>query len=609
LNGPDIKRFRPENLFVVLALLFGIANIFLTPFGTGYDEWTHLSRTWEISRFHLLTEVNATTIYLPVAFTTINWRINHTFVDPISLDEYLSKYKVIIEPQVNPESVLPTTTRSSYFPSMYFPAALVMGIFARILNNFPVMMTVTLIRLVNFLIFLMLSFLAIQKIPFGKWVLFALLLAPEVIYMSSIVNIDYSSYGVSALFLSWVLYLSFKREKVTRKDYWILLALIFGLFTLKVNYAVLGILLFLIPKEQFSKTQKTILVVFTVGAFFLLVIGWYMIAASGSGNYTEEVSISGQAAYIFSHPALFMGTLAKSIVSVFSRVFREWIAVYAYGVGVVPPLIYLFFMIGLLIFSVFRFDAIQPTRTQRIFLVSLGCISFLAIFVIFYLAESNVGGIDIRGINGRYFFASALLLLLGTSGLMKEILPYVMKIIATVLIAISQGFFIYGIFATFYVFCGANTYVPGLCYLPSYKNLEKTAFTTKKLPDGFVLYQTFVPECDAIEEIAFYLAPESDPHGSIIFELYEMEPDRLIHSTKYAVSEKDLAKQLHFPFPKVTGTKGKKFIFTIRGTESDSQGLSFSTSAKDEYEMGDFTVNGSSFHGDLYFQYGCNLHH
>jgi len=594
---------KPEKIFIILAFLFGVVNILLVPFGTGEDEFTHLSRIWEISKFHFMTKANSPIINMPNAFTRIDWRANNKFVDPISLKVYLDEYRITIEPL----KIDPATTRSSYFPSLYFPAALVMGIFARILNNFPVLMTVTLIRLINLLIFLILSFLAIKTIPFGKWVLFAVLLAPEVIIISSIVNVDFASYGISALFISWVLYISFNKEKFSQKNYLILLALIFALFTLKVNYAILIALLFIIPKELFSKIQKTTLILFTIAAFLILVIAWNVITVPDSADFPTNPSISGQIAYVFSHPILFAGTVVHSISANIGNYLKEWIAEYANHVGAIPPLTYVLFGIGLILFSIFKSEEIQPTKRQRIFLISLGVFSFLAIFVIFYLAISNVGSTVIAGIHGRYFFISGLLLFLGVSGFIRNYLPQAMKIIAITTIAISQGLYILGIFATYYVFCGSNIYTPGLCYLPKYKDFDHTNYTTHKLTQGFIVKQTFVPECNKLDEIAFYLAPESNDQGSFTFQFYDGASNKLIYSKVYVVNENDLGKQLHFPIPEITSAKGKEFYFTLQGAELNSQDLSFSSSPKDDYEAGNLTVNNSAFPGDLFFQYGCNL--
>ena len=43
------KLHKPETVFLILALFFGIGMVFLIPVGAGFDETTHLARAGELS--------------------------------------------------------------------------------------------------------------------------------------------------------------------------------------------------------------------------------------------------------------------------------------------------------------------------------------------------------------------------------------------------------------------------------------------------------------------------------------------------------------------------------------------------------------------------------
>ena len=603
MEKKKIFSFKPEFIFLIIASFFGIINLLITPYGSGSDEFTHLNRIFEISKFQFIPHPNINEINLPVAFSMISYRTGRTLITPLTLDSIKSLLKITIDPK---EAYL-VNTRSVYFPTLYFPAALVMGIFSRILNNFPVLITVFIIRFINYFIFILFAYLSIKIIPYGKWVLFALLLAPGVINMSAIVNVDYASYGMSALFISWVVNLSKKKDQINNREFIILLGLILGLFTLKPNYAILIFLLFIISKKLITTRKTILLIFFSLACFILFTIGWNIIVNSYSISTNSNIFPFDQLINVVTHPFQFFQTLFNAISSTSTEYFLGWIGYYGYGVGVVPPAVYPLFLLALLMLTLIKPENEKPALQQRIIFLVLGIMSTLSIFAIFYLFNSGVGSKSIFGVQGRYFFLSGLLIFIGLSGFDITKYSRIIKIVSTILISVTNGLFTFGLFATYYLFCGSNYYIPGLCYLPEYKSNDQNSYSTGILDSGFVLKQTFSSECNNVKEINFFLAPDSGTKGLLIVKIFNSESTNPLVSNSYIVKENDIGKKLTFTVPNVTNGKGEDFYFTIEGQSDSKNGFSFATTMGDDYPAGKFFINNDLIQKDLFFHYGCQL--
>ncbi|MCX5792670.1 MAG: DUF2142 domain-containing protein, partial [Elusimicrobia bacterium] len=233
-------RFAPEKIYVVLALVFGLALAFITPPLQTPDENKHLNRSYQLSEFNIFqfdTSVPASLLRLSETFKRLNF-------DPLgktSPGEIFSQRRVALDPasRSRDEIAVPTFI----FP--YFPQAL--GIFTgRLFNASPI----TLLyagRIFNLLFSIALVYFAIRTAPFFKWVFFLLGLMPMTLYLSASLAKDAMIFSLSFLLIAFFLRFSYGGGKELRaKELAVLFVLSFLTAASRPIYLVLAGLFLLI---------------------------------------------------------------------------------------------------------------------------------------------------------------------------------------------------------------------------------------------------------------------------------------------------------------------------------------------------------------------------
>jgi hypothetical protein len=400
-----------------------------------------------------------------------------------------------------------------------------------------------------------------------------------------------------------VLFLIISEEQFSKKEFVIILLLILALFTLKINYSFLALLLLFIPKEKISFQKRLFLIFFTIFAFLLLVIGWNFLVLPNFDYSTQGINSFAQLTYIFSHPFIFIKILFQAILSNLKDLFQGWIGSYAYGIGIVPPIVYPLYLIGIVFLALFQYKERITTLALRITLVLLALCNVLFIFIVFYLTHTSVGETTISPVQGRYLFLAGLFFLMGICGFIKSKFTWVVRSFSSLLIIISLGLYSFGLFATYYVKCGSNLYMPGLCYLPFYQDWRLGVNSTGNLKEKYIVQQSFISQCKTIKEVSIKLAPNSENQGEIFFHFYDSNTNSLLASDVMEITNV-VGEKLHFPID-VTNAEGKQFYFTLEGSQSTDSSPSFAITHDDNLEK--MVLNGQIQNSNLIFQYGCSV--
>ncbi len=596
----NIAQIKPQLFFLITSLIFGILICIITPYGSANDEYTHTVRTWEISKFDFIPNKGSGPTSLPAAFLASTYR-SRFFIDPLSIDDLKDLFQLKIIPEENNTHF----TRSFYSPLVYFPAAIVMGLFLRILNNIPVIIPLTLIKLLHLSIYILLTYIAIKKIPFGKFTLATISLAPIVILESSIVSIEYINYGSVALFISWVLFLANKEDQVNIKEFIILLFLIFLITIIKTNSIFLLLFLFIIPKYQFSKPKwKLFSFLFAIISLIVFYLFWNIIAYSNFYVQSENINLGKQVFYILGHPTIFIQTLFNQIAGDWKMYIIGWIGLYGYGNGIVPIVVYWLYIITIIFVSIFDTPPKKRVLFFRMFFFIMSIVGVILTFTIFYLTMNNVGDSFITGIQGRYFYVSGFLFFFGLVGIIRWNNSCFPKILSFLNI-FTLCFYTFGLFATYYILCGTNLYTKGLCYLPQYKNWDPVTYTTGILSGDFILKQTFISKCNGLSEVRIMLAEDSSISGELIFKLIDRESKETIATKSIQPEVRNLGTWINMQLDYPISSLGKSYILSIQPFNTFANNFIFSTAQRDEYRDGDLIINGKFPDTDVLFQYGC----
>ena len=231
-----------EIYVLVMLFVFGLAACFLLPLSGGYDEETHLIRAWQMSDFQFLpnAETNGKMPF-PAIYAELAYRrqVIVRAVEP----GFWTKYKDLAL-DAHDYVYDNVETRSVYSPPLLLPQAIVLRWLGRS-GRLPALPVYYLCRIVGLLSYILLTWLAVRLIPFGKWILAILAASPVMILQASTISADTISNGIAFLFIGGTLAIV-QRQELRWKEWATLAFLIFILFWGKINIVPLILLPFLL---------------------------------------------------------------------------------------------------------------------------------------------------------------------------------------------------------------------------------------------------------------------------------------------------------------------------------------------------------------------------
>ncbi len=264
--------FKPERVFLILSLFWGLLYLFVSPPFTAADECCHF---WKI---YLLSEgkLSAKKLTSPVANGIIRDRVLSMTGEYVPFGMYKAGYKNIRTRWRDFEKTSFSQTKEilSYslekdklvfntFPVpvytifSYLPSVVLMKIMTLANINPGIMMYV--LRLVSLITYTALIYAAIKIIPFKKWLFAALGLLPAAVYQASMINTDGITIGTGFLFIALTFYYAYGEnvKVLSKKNLFIYLAVGLWFLICKFAYAPVLLIYFLIPKENFISSTDS----------------------------------------------------------------------------------------------------------------------------------------------------------------------------------------------------------------------------------------------------------------------------------------------------------------------------------------------------------------
>lgn len=277
-------------------------------------------------------------------------------------------------------------------------------------------------RLGNLLFFILMTWLAMKRMPFGKEVLFGVAVLPMTVHLSASMSYDVMILGCMFLFTVVCLDLAYHKEKVQIRDIVILMALMAVAGPCKMVYGVMMGLCLLIPVKKFGGWGKWLLSALCVGGIWavamLLVnsqtIATYATATDTVVSWAEEQGYS--LTYLIHNPGrlvtLFYNTLLWQSAYLHQTMIGSALGNLDAGLGT-PYLIVMAFTGCLILLALKKPGETQLMTTgNRIWtvIVCAGCagLTMLSMLIAWTPMSSSV----ISGVQGRYFLPFLPVLLL-----------------------------------------------------------------------------------------------------------------------------------------------------------------------------------------------------
>jgi len=389
---------KPEKVFVVLALFFGIAMIFTLPLFEAPDEPVHFYRAYQVGEGKLMSEtVNNQTggKVRPSTKDTANDGVMQT-----------------------PERFIPFPSSALYSPIAYVPQAIGIDV-GRVINS-SIQGLVIFGRLFNLMAYIFFVLLAIKIAKKGKWVYAIAALFPVAIQQASSLSTDVMTTGLAFITIAFIHSLFYQTQNLERKQivYLILLAIGLGL-TKQTNLVILLPLAFL-PNRIFSSFKKRLFIVALIVLAGIIAMGSWYAAIKLSGyntDYPTLLNLQGvdppaQLRYLLTHPLDFIVTLFRTFIfeGFKSPATGDFyiISMYGYFSSFTYKLPLSFIILGytLLLIALINKDGVSDKKVdRRVTYVQTVTffVSVVAVAVALYIVWAAVGAPQIAGIQGRYF--------------------------------------------------------------------------------------------------------------------------------------------------------------------------------------------------------------
>ena len=255
-----IKQMKPEQLFLVASVIFGLFFMFVMPPLTVGDECRHFDTAYDLSNK-----------FLGIKSTVPNQMMKRTADLSLVPADYmlnqnwtLFNYYEEIWPHVfsqlkKPQdysliSVYPYASKLGAYFFMYLPSSLGITIGRLLKMNF--LLTFLLGRFFNLLIFILIGYYALKKYSYGKTFFATFALAPMFIHQIASYSYDSILLSLTLYFVLAVSAIITEKRTVSKKECICLCLAIFLFASSKVVYFPLVFLVLFLKKENFTSLKS-----------------------------------------------------------------------------------------------------------------------------------------------------------------------------------------------------------------------------------------------------------------------------------------------------------------------------------------------------------------
>lgn len=403
--------WNPQKAFLVIALVGGVTLAVLNPMGQECDGWDHYMRALDVSTGNVLNPFvclthEADEIVIPKnagALEVVKVPANSCMGTWMMLDNKSTYY----------EKELITTKYTGGVTSLYYlPQGL--GLFLGRMLGLSVYATVILARVLSLLVYIALVYQAIRRMPFLKNLMLVIAIMPLSLYQAASFSSDALLNGLCMLFIAVCFQYAIEDRRLGVRQGLFLTSLLLYIFVGKYVYVVLGLLVFIIPKERFG-TTKDYFKAFGIALIPMLLVGGFLaLHLSGSVASMQGTTAGGmtQTQYVMQNPVRFIKVMINTVELKFTD-YMWWMDCFGW---LEYPLGFLIYAVPCMIIAVACLDSkdrIKELKVQpRVFSILVFALVFVAIMLGMYIGDprfNEVGAAKIEGVQGRYFIPILIL--------------------------------------------------------------------------------------------------------------------------------------------------------------------------------------------------------
>ena len=403
-------------LYLVVALIWGLSMIAITPPFQVPDEDAHYYRAWSVAELQLVAGPHMI-VTLPANVATLPARIGSGVGRDWPHNSYsLEKARSLLWEKIDGRTTPVRTGAASYGPIGYIPQAVGISI-ARALGHSP-LLGLYLGRILNLLATAILVFFAIRAVPFGKSLVALVALLPMFVFEAGSLSVDGLALSGALLFLALVLRLR-SSESVRTTDLVLLGLAAALLLNTKAGFAVLVFLIFAVPPRRFGGTRRYVAwvcsilaVTFGLAALLMFTAPNQLIAVPAGVDQARQLS------FVLHHPWAFVKVLAATLNHVSlgntdltyvpaslpeeTYGFLGWLTVRLPAIGFYAMVTAAVLLLG------YR-ETISLTWWSRTVMAVTAVLFSIGAALALYLGWSPVGASVVGGLQGRYIIPALAL--------------------------------------------------------------------------------------------------------------------------------------------------------------------------------------------------------
>lgn len=412
--------------FAVLALVFGLVFVFVTPPMTVPDEYTHFLKCYSLSELRLFPRVENGVVTDQMDSDVLGFvREFNKLTRPNSNSktsiDYIGMWNSIFSYTTNKSEQMTYPTVNDYIV-YYLPQTL--GVAIARLFGMPVLWMLYMGRLFNLFFYVAMMYLAIKTTPICKNLFALLALLPMALFLAASLSYDVMVISVCAVFVAEILNLCYNPKVHFTKEYFIkILILSIMLLFLKTMYFLLVLLILAIPFEKFNAKKERICVFVQIVILSLITFGIVTIIRKNifSGVVSDNSMTVNQIINVLHNPIDFLKVILNTFLMFKGKFAKEFIGVFGWLDIFLPKwliALYYFGLIGALFemneteIGFIRNNSFSDTIILFILtlIVSVG-FTVLLVAVFYYILTlvtlKMEGATAAYGIQGRYFIPIA----------------------------------------------------------------------------------------------------------------------------------------------------------------------------------------------------------
>lgn len=433
------SQVRVERVYLVVALVWGVLLVFVTPPLQSFDELAHYYRAWSVAEAQLVVPASGS-ITLPIGADDLTKRFPYA---PIARGEQKVDIHTVwaqLGAPLGSRSVQSSSFAASYGPIGYLPQAAGITV-SRILGGSP-LLALYLARLCNLAVAVLLTYFGLRLLPFARLAVCLVALLPMTMMEMASVSPDALLLG-GCIFFSGLVFACASKALLSRRDIALLAFSAVVLLNAKPGYAVLSLLLLLLMPRQFGSRLRYFVTVFgSIIASGLLALVFLKLASNqtqtlilmmGADNHINSME---QLKHVLVHPFAFARAIGATINQLGTFFLRQSVAAYAWGQLNIGDAVMLVAAVGVAAVLAAG-ERVSLPRWRRGVVLAVALLAFVVVSLALYMGSTAVASPVIIGLQGRYFTPSVVLGFIGLAGFpfrKRWLVPVVVGVVILLLI-------------------------------------------------------------------------------------------------------------------------------------------------------------------------------